>query len=83
MLVQAFSHPSLGDKASTSHKLSGKSSSFLESVVNSLILEANTLFPQFLLIFENFNYNFHNFLVNSDASMKVIPLYVAKKVNAK
>lgn len=37
----------------------------------------------FLLTFENFNYNVHNFLVDSDAYVNATPLFVAKKINAK
>ena len=63
--------------------MSGNSSGPLESVVNALTFEANTLFPLFLLTFESFNYNFHNCLVDSGASVNVMPLPVAKKINAK
>jgi len=72
LLVQAFSQSSSGDKSSTSQKVSGKSSSSLEFVVNVVTLEANTLCPPILLAFEIFNYNVHNCLVDSSASVNVM-----------
>lgn len=49
----------------------------------SLMLEANTLCPLFFLTFEIFNYNVHNCLVDSGASVSIMPLFVAKKINDK
>lgn len=83
LLVQAYSQPSPGEKSSSSQKVFGKSYGSLESIVNVVTLDANTLFPPFLLTFEIFSYNVHNCLVNSGASMNVIILSIAKKVNAK
>ena len=37
--------------------------------------------PAFLLTFEIFNYNVHNCLVDSGASVNVMPLSVCKKIN--
>ena len=37
--------------------------------------------PTFLLTFEIFNYNMHNCLVDSGASVNVMPLSVCKKIN--
>ena len=37
--------------------------------------------PAFLLTFEIFNYNVHNYLVDSGASVNVMPLLVCKKIN--
>ena len=37
--------------------------------------------PTFLLTFEIFNYNVHNCLVDSGASVNVMPLSVYKKIN--
>ena len=37
-------------------------------------------FP-FMLSFENFNQNVHNFLVDSRASSNVMPLYICKTIN--
>ena len=37
--------------------------------------------PPFLLIFEIFNYNVHNCLVELGASVNVMPLLVYKKIN--
>jgi hypothetical protein len=39
-------------------------------------------FPPFLLMFEFFNRNLHNCLVDSGASSNVIALYIFKKLNA-
>jgi len=52
--------------------VSGKSSGSLEFVVNVVTLEANTLCPPILLAFEIFNYNVHNCLVDSSASVNVM-----------
>ena len=38
--------------------------------------------PPFLLTFEIFNMNVHNFLVDYDTSSNVMPYVVAKKINA-
>ena len=59
------------------------SSGSLESVFNALMLDANTLFPPFLLMLEIFNYNVHNCLVDSGASVNVMPLPVPKEINEK
>ena len=37
--------------------------------------------PPFLLTFEIFNHNVHNFLVDSGASVNVMPISVSKKIN--
>ena len=37
--------------------------------------------PTFLLNFEIFNYNVHNFLVDSGALVNVMPLSVCKQIN--
>ena len=37
--------------------------------------------PPFLLTFENFNHNVHNFLVDSGASINVMPISVCKRIN--
>ena len=37
--------------------------------------------PSFLLTFEIFNYNVHKYLVDSGASVNVMPLSVCKKIN--
>ena len=37
--------------------------------------------PPFLLTFEIFNHNVHNCLVDSGASVNVMPLLVCKKIN--
>ena len=39
--------------------------------------------PQFLPTFEIFNHNVHNYLVDSGASVNVMPLSVYKKINGK
>ena len=38
--------------------------------------------PPFLLTFEIFNRNVHNYLVNSGASLNVMPYSICKKLNA-
>lgn len=55
------------------------SSSSLESILKSLTMDANS----FLLIFGISNFNVHNFLVDSGASVNVMPLSVTKKISAK
>ena len=37
--------------------------------------------PPFLLTFEIFNHNVHNFLVDSGASINIMPLLVYKRIN--
>ena len=37
--------------------------------------------PPFLLTFEIFNHNVHNFLVDSEASVNVVPISACKKIN--
>ena len=37
--------------------------------------------PTFLLTFEIFNYNMHNCLVDSGASVNVMPLSICKQIN--
>ena len=37
--------------------------------------------PHFLLTFEIFNHNMHNCLVDSGASVNVMPLSICKKIN--
>lgn len=55
----------------------------LAYVLNTLHMEeVNSLCPPFLLSFEIFNFNVHNFLVDSGASVNVMPLFIAKKINA-
>ena len=39
--------------------------------------------PLFLLTFEIFNHNVHKFLVDSGASINIMPLSVCKKINEK
>lgn len=83
LIVQTFSQPSPRDKTFSYQKVSSKSSSPLEYVVNDVSLEYNTLFHPFLLIFEIFNYNVHNCLVDFGAFVNVMSLFVAKEINAK
>jgi hypothetical protein len=51
--------------------------------VNDFSLEkiGNPFVPPFLLMFEVFNKNLHNFLVNLVASSNVMPLSICKKLN--
>jgi hypothetical protein len=43
--------------------------------------KGNPFIPPFLLTFEVFNVNLHNFLVDSGASSNVIPLSICNKLN--
>jgi len=63
--------------------VSNKSFGTLEFLVNVVTLDANNLCPPFLLNFKIFNYNVHNCLVDSGSSVNLMPLFVAKKINAK
>ena len=51
--------------------------------VNSFYLDkrGNPFVPPFLLMFEVFNKNLHNYLVDSRASSNVMPLSICKKLN--
>jgi len=51
LLVRALVQPSSSENASSSQKVSGKSSGPLELVVNDVTLEDNTLCPPFSLTF--------------------------------
>lgn len=53
----------------------------LTSILNVLLLEENSLYPPFLLSFEIFKFNVHNYLVDSNALVNVMPLFVANKIN--
>jgi predicted aspartyl protease len=44
--------------------------------------KSNSHTPPFMLTFEIFNKNVHNFLVDSGASSNIIPYFVCKKINA-
>ena len=77
----SLDHLSSESNYSSSQKVPGKSSGPLELIFNVATLEANTYFTPFLLTFEIFNYNFHNCLVDFGASVNLIPLSVANKIN--
>lgn len=47
------------------------------------MMDVDTLCLAFLLTFEIFNFNVHNFLVDLGSSVNVMKLSVAKKINAK
>jgi len=52
-------------------------------VLNTLWMQQENLgFPPFLLSFEIFNYNVHNCLVASSTTTNVMPLSIAKQINA-
>lgn len=63
--------------------MSSNSRDIIKFVGNAINLSSNTLCALFLLSFKIFNYNFHNGLVNFGASTNVMPLSIAKKINAK
>jgi len=44
--------------------------------------EENLSFPPLLLSFQGFNYNVHNFFDDSSATTNIMPLSIAKKINA-
>ena len=67
----------------SSDKGSNKSLDTLTSILNALMMDANTLYSPFLLTFEIFNFNVHNLLVDLSASVNVMPLSVSNKINAK
>lgn len=55
----------------------------LASILNALRMEeVSSLFPPFFLSFKIFNFNVHNYLVDSDTSFNVMPLSIAKDINA-
>ena len=53
----------------------------IESIVNVENFEFRSSTPPFLLTFEIFNYNVHNYLIDSNASTKTMPLLICKKLN--
>lgn len=46
-------------------------------------MDENILYPPFILNFEIFNFNVHNFFIDSDASVNIMTLSVNKKINEK
>jgi len=55
----------------------------LSIVLNTLQMEEeNSSFPPFLLSFEVFNCNVHNYLVDCGMAGNVMSLSIAKKINA-
>lgn len=82
LLVCALEHYTSGNDA-YSQKGSGMSSGSLQSLLNVLTLDVSTLCPPFTLMLKIFNYNVHNCLVDSGASVNVMPLFVENKINAK
>lgn len=81
ILLRALGQTSICDGTS-SDKGSSKSTDTLASMLNALLLEEKSLCPPFLLTFQVFNFNVHNFLFDYGASVNVMPLFVAKKINA-
>lgn len=81
ILLRALGLSSAGN-LSPSNKGYGTSFDSLESILHTLSLEVNTLCPPFLLTFEIFNLNVHNYLVDSGALVNVMQLSIAKKINA-
>lgn len=57
--------------------------SSLEFVLNTLTIDEDKICLHFLLTFEIFNSNVNDCLVDSGASVNIIPLSVAKKINTK
>jgi len=82
ILLRALGQTSAGSAASTS-KGASTSPGSLTTVLNTLRMEdANFVCPPFLLSFEIFNCNVHSCLVDSGASANVMPLSIAKRINA-
>ena len=82
IILRALGQTSI-DNVASSNKGSSKSPRSLTSVLNALCMEeVNSLYPPFLLSFEIFNFNFHNCLVDFGASVNVMPLSIAKQINA-
>lgn len=71
------------DSVTSSIKGSSKSLDSLAFMLNVLCMEEeNLLCPLFLLWFEIFNFNVHNYLVDCGASVNVMSLPIAKRINA-
>lgn len=80
--MHTLEQTSVDSTASTS-KGASTSPGSLTIVLNTLRMEeANFVFPPFLLSFEIFNCNVHNCLVGYSASTNVMPLSIAKNINA-
>lgn len=70
------------DNVASSSKGPSKFANSLTSMLNLLHMEeVNSLCPPLLLSFEIFNSNFHNCLVDFGASVNVIPLSIARRIN--
>jgi len=55
----------------------------LSIVLNTLWMEeAKSVFPPFVLSFEIFNYNVHNYLVDSIMAANIMPLSISKNIDA-
>ena len=52
-----------------------------QSIVNVISANSRGTTPPFLLSFDIFNFNVHDYLVDYSASTNVIPLSVCKKLN--
>lgn len=71
------------DNATSTNKGASTSPGSLTTVLNTLQMEeANSIFPPFLLSFQIFNCNVHNYLVDSGVSVNIMPLSISKKINA-
>lgn len=82
ILLRALGQTSTDSTAST-NKGASTSVVSLTIVLSTLQMEEeNYVCPPFLLSFESFNYNVHKFLVDSSTSNNVMPLSIAKNINA-
>lgn len=82
ILLHALGKISIDNTTSTS-KGASTSPGSLRTVLNTLQMkEENSVFPPFFLSFEIFNYNVHNFLVDSSASANIMPPSIANNINA-
>jgi len=83
ILLHALGQKTIGSAAST-RKGASTPPRLPSIVLNTLRMEeANSGFSPFLLSFKVFNYNFHNYLVDSSAATNVMLLSITKKINAR
>ena len=78
LILKAFANASTTKPVSNT---SAQASASLQSIVNTVNTNSRGSTPPFLLSFEIFNFNIHNFLVDSGASTNFMPLSVCKKLN--
>jgi len=71
------------DNAASTSKGASTPPESLSTMLNTLQMEEENLgFPPFLLSFDVFNYNFHNYLVASGTTANIKLLSIANNINA-